>query len=330
MIELLASARDLLPSESVSTYKNVVAVVGALYLLKITIGVLRTLGSVLCAYFLGPRFGLCGVDVRNLGSWAVVTGASEGIGKGYALELARRGLNVVIMSRSREKLQKVADEIQEKYKREVLIISVDFTQGQVVYPRLAEKLKDLEIGVLVNNVGLSHAYAQFLLEASNQRLRDMVELNCQAMVQMTHMLLPAMVARRRGAIINISSTSSLFPVPLLGVYSATKIFVNYFSSALLHEYRSKGIIVQNVMPNFVSTAMTKMRRNFLVPSPLVYAHSAVATLGIQSSTFGCLPHAFIGFLYRTIPMLGMQISWHMLTYARKRYLKIMEKRKVKD
>ena len=329
-MELIASARDLVFSDSGSTYRNIVAVVGALYLLKITVGLLKTLGSGFCAYFLGPRFGLCGVNVKKLGSWAVVTGASEGIGKGYALELARRGLNIVIMSRSQEKLQKVADEIQEKYKREVLIISVDFTQGQVVYPKLAEKLKDLEIGVLVNNVGLSHAYAQFLLEAPKQRLRDMIELNCQAMVQMTHMLLPAMVARRRGAIINISSTSSLYPVPLLGVYSATKIFVNYFSSALLQEYRSSGIIVQNVMPNFVSTAMTKIRRNFIVPSPLAYAQSAVTTLGIQSSTFGCLPHAFIGFLYRTFPMLGKQISWRMLTYSRKRYLKIMEKRKVKD
>lgn len=329
-MELIASARDLVFSDSGSTYRNVVAVVGALYLLKITVGLLKTLGSGFCAYFLGPRFGLCGVNVKKLGSWAVVTGASEGIGKGYALELARRGLNIVIMSRSQEKLQKVADEIQEKYKREVLIISVDFTQGQVVYPKLAEKLKDLEIGVLVNNVGLSHAYAQFLLEAPKQRLRDMIELNCQAMVQMTHMLLPAMVARRRGAIINISSTSSLYPVPLLGVYSATKIFVNYFSSALLQEYRSSGIIVQNVMPNFVSTAMTKIRRNFIVPSPLAYAQSAVTTLGIQSSTFGCLPHAFIGFLYRTFPMLGKQISWRMLSYSRKRYLKIMEKRKVKD
>lgn len=329
-MELIASARDLVFSDSGSTYRNVVAVVGALYLLKITVGLLKTLGSGFCAYFLGPRFGLCGVNVKKLGSWAVVTGASEGIGKGYALELARRGLNIVIMSRSQEKLQKVADEIQEKYKREVLIISVDFTQGQVVYPKLAEKLKDLEIGVLVNNVGLSHAYAQFLLEAPKQRLRDMIELNCQAMVQMTHMLLPAMVARRRGAITNISSTSSLYPVPLLGVYSATKIFVNYFSSALLQEYRSSGIIVQNVMPNFVSTAMTKIRRNFIVPSPLAYAQSAVTTLGIQSSTFGCLPHAFIGFLYRTFPMLGKQISWRMLSYSRKRYLKIMEKRKVKD
>lgn len=300
-----------------------------MYLLKITVGLLRTLGSGLCAYFLGPRLGLCGVDVKKLGPWAVVTGASEGIGKGYALELARRGLNVVIMSRSQEKLQKVADEIREKYNQEVLIFSVDFTQGQVVYPRLAEKLKDLEIGVLVNNVGLSHAYAQFLLEASKQRLRDMVELNCQAMVQMTHMLLPAMVARRRGAIINISSTSSLFPLPLLGVYSATKIFVNYFSSALLQEYRSSGVIVQNVMPNFVSTAMTKMRRNFFVPSPLVYAESAVATLGIQNSTFGCVAHALIGFFHKNFPALVRQILWHLFLYARNRYLKIMEKRKQK-
>ena len=271
------------------------------------------------------------MDVRTLGSWAVVTGASEGIGKSYAVELARRGLNIVLMSRSREKLQKVADEIQEKYGREVLVVPVDFTHGKNVYTSLAEKLETLDIGVLVNNVGLSHKYAQFLLEAGAQRLRDMIEVNCQALVKMTHLVLPAMVARKRGAIINLSSFSSLQPLPLIGVYSATKIFVTYFSKALQKEYEYSGVIVQNVMPFFISTAMTKMHPSFFVPSPADYVQAAVATIGVQSSTFGCFSHALLGFVHRLTPTcVTRQVFWNTLMYARNRYLKIMEKRKMED
>ena len=322
---------DMFLSERYSAYRNFVAVVGALYLLKISVGLARTLGSGFCAYFLGPRLGLCGVDLKSFGSWAVVTGASEGIGRGYALELARRGLNVVLMSRSQEKLDKVAKEIQDTYHRKTLTIPVDFTEGEAIYPRLRNQLKGLEIGVLVNNVGLSHKFAQYFLEANEQRLRDIVELNCQAMVQMTHLLLPAMVARGRGAIINISSGFAVNPQPFVSIYSASKIFANYFSEALGREYQSKGILVQTVMPNFVSTAMTKIRRNLFVPSGTVYARAAVATIGVQSTTFGHLPHAFQGFLMNIVPNFIMrQILWSILLYARSRYLKIMAQRKTKN
>lgn len=307
-----------------STYRNFFAVVGALYLLKITVGLLRDIGGGFIAYFLAPRFGVGGVNLKTFGSWGVVTGASEGIGKGYALELAKRGLNVVLMSRSQEKLEKVAKEIRETYHQEALIIPVDFTEGQAVYPRLASQLKSLEIGILVNNVGLSHKFAQYFLEASEQRLRDIIELNCQATVRMTHLILPTMVARGRGIIINISSFAANSPLPLLGVYAATKIFVNYFSTALSKEYGSKGILVQTVMPHFVSTAMTKIPRNVFVPSAAVYVKSAVFTIGIQRSTYGYLPHAVVCYICKMVPdFIISRLYWTVLSYARSRYLKLM-------
>ena len=269
------------------------------------------------------------VDLKTFGPWGAVTGASEGIGKGYALELAKQGLNVVLMSRSQEKLEKVAEEIREGYGRETLIIPVDFSEGLAIYPRLSDQLKNLKIGVLVNNVGLSHKYAQYFLEASKERLRDIIELNCQAVVQMTHLVLPGMVTRGRGAVINISSFASDHSLPLLSVYAASKIFVNYFSSALSKEYASKGIEVQTAMPNFVSTAMSKMRRNLFVPSAANYVKSAISTIGIEKMTSGYLPHAVAYSLLNIVvpESIVRRFKFAVMSYARSRYLKIIAKRK---
>ena len=323
-----AVAMDIFSSERFSACGNVLAVVGVLFLLKITVNLLWHLGGGFRAYFLAPCLGVGRIDLKKFGPWGAVTGASEGIGKGYALELAKQGLNVVLMSRSQEKLEKVAAEIRDKYSRETLIIPVDFSEGLAIYPRLGDQLRGLEIGVLVNNVGLSHKYAQYFLEAGEKRLRDIIELNCQAMIQMTHLLLPAMVARGRGAVINISSFVSNHPIPLLSIYAATKIFVNYFSTSLSKEYASKGIRVQTVTPNFVSTAMTKMHRNVFVPSAAKYVKSAISTIGIEEMTSGYLPHAIAHTVIHVIPksIVG-RMEFAVLSYARSRYLKITAQRK---
>ncbi|KAM9312170.1 17-beta-hydroxysteroid dehydrogenase type 3-like [Gastrophryne carolinensis] len=93
-------------------------------------------------------------DLRKYGEWAVITGATDGIGKGYARELARRGFHIVLLSRTLEKLQRVAKEIEQESGRKVKIIQADFTGGCEIYPKIEEGLKDLDIGILVNNVGM--------------------------------------------------------------------------------------------------------------------------------------------------------------------------------
>ncbi|KAK2881831.1 hypothetical protein Q8A73_022341 [Channa argus] len=232
--------------------------------------------------------------VENI-SISVVTGATSGIGKAYASELARRGLDVVLISRSVDKLQMVAKEIEDKYGRKTHTIQVDFTDGQRIYSAIAAKLQGLNIGILVNNVGMSYSdhFAYFLeIPDAEQKITQVVNCNILSVPQMTRLVLPDMVKRGTGLIINISSEVGIRPHPLLSLYSATKIFVTYFSQCLHAEYKTKGITVQCVAPFLVSTNMTKnVNTSFLVKSASGYAREALNTVGHSSYTSGCLSHA---------------------------------------
>uniref|UniRef100_A0A8C3ASY9 Hydroxysteroid (20-beta) dehydrogenase 2 n=1 Tax=Cyclopterus lumpus TaxID=8103 RepID=A0A8C3ASY9_CYCLU len=215
------------------------------------------------------------VDLKTFGQWAVVTGATAGIGKAYACELAQRGMDVVLVSRSDDKLQMIAKEIEDQYGRMTRTIRVDFTD--CIYAAIAEQLQGLEIGILGNRT-------------TNYRAQMPMILIC--FTQMTRLVLPGMVERGKGLIINISSEVAVRPQPLLSLYCATKIFVTYFSQCLHAEYKSKGIIVQCVAPFMVSTNMTKHRTvNFFVRSASGFAREALNTVGHCSYTSGCLSHA---------------------------------------
>ncbi|XP_029000468.1 very-long-chain 3-oxoacyl-CoA reductase-B [Betta splendens] len=238
------------------------------------------------------------VSPTALGKWAVVTGATDGIGKAYAEQLARRGFAIVLISRSQEKLDEVSKEIASKCGVETKTISADFSSVDI-YSRIEAGLAGLEVGVLVNNVGTSYTYPEFFLNIPNleQFIDSMVNINITSVCQMTRLVLPRMVERKKGAILNISSASGMYPVPLLTVYSATKAFVDFFSQGLQTEYRSKGIIIQSVLPFFVTTKLSKIRRPTLdVPSPERYVAAELSTVGLQTQTNGYLPHAVMGWV----------------------------------
>uniref|UniRef100_A0A3Q4HD96 3-ketoacyl-CoA reductase n=1 Tax=Neolamprologus brichardi TaxID=32507 RepID=A0A3Q4HD96_NEOBR len=219
----------------------------------------------------------------KLGKWAVVTGATDGIGKSYAEELARRGFAMMLISRSQEKLDDVARSIEEQFKVETRTIAVDFGKTDI-YPKIEEGLAGLEIGVLVNNVGVSYPYPEYYLH-----IPDLENVNILSIFQ--H--LPSCVfPRSKGVILNISSASGMYPLPLLTIYSATKAFVDFFSRGLQEEYRRQGIIIQSVLPFFVVTKMTRIRKPTLdKPTPERYVAAELATVGLQSQTNGYFPHA---------------------------------------
>ncbi|XP_074528525.1 hydroxysteroid (20-beta) dehydrogenase 2 [Halichoeres trimaculatus] len=243
-------------------------------------------------------------DLLKFGQWAVVTGATSGIGKAYATELAQRGLDVVLVSRSDEKLRTVAKEIEEKYGRKTRIIQVDFTDGPSIYPTIAKGLQGLEIGILVNNVGMlySKAFDYFLdIPDAEQKITQIINCNVLSVPQMTRLILPDMVKRGKGLIINISSGAGCRPQPLLSIYSSTKIFVAYLSQCLHAEYKSKGIIVQCVAPLVVSTNMTKtMKKTSLMKSAPDFVREALNTVGHSPYTNGCLSHALQNMVFRTL------------------------------
>uniref|UniRef100_A0A3B4A065 3-ketoacyl-CoA reductase n=1 Tax=Periophthalmus magnuspinnatus TaxID=409849 RepID=A0A3B4A065_9GOBI len=219
----------------------------------------------------------------RLGKWAVVTGATDGIGKSYAEELARRGFALMLISRSQDKLDDVAKLLEEQYKVETKTIAVDFGKADI-YGTIEEGLSGLEIGVLVNNVGVSYPYPEYYLHIPNldNFITNMINVNMTSVCQV----------RSKGVILNISSASGMYPVPLLTVYSATKAFVDFFSRGLQEEYRRQGIIVQSVLPFFVATKMTRIRKPTLdKPTPDRYVQAEVTTVGLQSQTNGYFPHA---------------------------------------
>uniref|UniRef100_UPI00358F8676 very-long-chain 3-oxoacyl-CoA reductase n=1 Tax=Myxine glutinosa TaxID=7769 RepID=UPI00358F8676 len=266
---------------------------------------LRLACGLLCALW---TFGLArllrfGADFSSCGRWAVITGATDGIGKAYAIELARKGKDIVLISRSQEKLSKVALEIADQFHVVTKTIAVDFSNVEGIYSTIADAIKGLDIGILVNNVGTSHTYPEYFLDIAdlNNVIPHMINVNIFSVVKMTQLVLPGMVERSRGIIINIASATALIPCSLLSLYSASKAYVDFFSRALDTEYRSRGIIVQSVLPFFVVTNMSRIKKASLdKPDPGTYAQAALATVGLRSRTCGYLPHSIMGWIITTI------------------------------
>ena len=243
--------------------------------------------------------------VQRFGTWAVVTGSTDGIGKAYALELARRGLNICLISRSQDKLQKAASEIESRFGVKTMFIAADFSQGQPVFDHIEARLKEIPIGILVNNVGRQYTYPMYLGEVPQQELWDIVNINIGATTMMTRMVLSQMKERGRGAIVNVSSGSELQPLPLMTVYAASKVFVKSFSDALRVEYSQYGITVQHLLPLFVNTKMNAFSHrlqetSLFVPDAETYARNAVNTLGQVESTTGYWAHG-LQYFFTVIP-----------------------------
>lgn len=236
-------------------------------------------------------------------SWAVVTGASDGIGLEYSKQLADKGFNLLLIARSEDKLKKAVEQVKSKAKpgRKVEYFVVDFSSANV-YPKIKDKLATLpHIGALVNNVGVSYTTPEYFTQipVTNGQgfLEKLININLLSTTYLTEIVLPRMEAQRQGVVINISSISGAYPTPLLSVYGATKGYVDLFSRGLHREYKDKGIIVQSVLPSYVSTKMSKIRKaSFLVPTPSDYVAAALKTVGIESRTYGYWTHKLQGFV----------------------------------
>jgi len=181
---------------------------------------------------------------------AVITGASAGIGVIYADRLARRGYDLVLVARDKERLKSVAARLTQETGRSIRVVAADLT-NQTDLTGVEDLLRsDETVHVLVNNAGVG-APAQ-LLDSSVERLTGMIELNVSALVRLTHAVLPALL-ERGGAIINIASVVGIVPELLNGVYGGTKAFVLAFSRSLQKEFANRKTRVQVVLPGATAT-----------------------------------------------------------------------------
>ncbi|XP_018413370.1 PREDICTED: testosterone 17-beta-dehydrogenase 3 [Nanorana parkeri] len=239
---------------------------------------------------------------KSMGKWAVVTGSGDGIGKAYSIELANRGMNIVMISRTLEKMQQIAMEIEQATGRNVKLIQADFTQNKI-YKHIEESLKGLEIGILVNNVGMLHNPDPCCFLAGPDNDENLINCNVTSAVKMTRIILKQMEERKKGLVLNISSAFGTFPCPLYALYSASKAFLTTFSKALQAEYKSKGIIIQAVTPYGVSTPMTKnTSTNIITKSSMDFVKESLNHVTQGSETFGCLAHATLGVIMNNIPL----------------------------
>lgn len=143
---------------------------------------------------------------------------------------------------------------------------------------------------------------------------------------MCSIILPQMVQRKNGLIINIASLSAVVPAGNLAIYSASKAFADKFSEDLLAEYGHRGVTIQSVLPGFVATNMTKMKKgSFMAPLPQQFVESALATVGFADHTTGFLPHALLQFsaqlVYYLAPSLSRSLTLKTMTNVRNRQIK---------
>ncbi|NXG10227.1 HSDL1 protein, partial [Sakesphorus luctuosus] len=312
-------------SRSCSFYIEALAIVGAWYTVRKCVSLAFDTYSMLRLHVI-PKLGAEVDLVKQYGKWAVVTGSTDGIGKAYAEELAKRGVNIILVSRNKEKLEAVSRSISETYKVETDFIVVDFSKGREPYPAIKEALKDREIGILVNNVGMFNAYPDYFTNLSEDVLWDMIHINIASANMMTHIVLPGMVKKKKGAIVNVSSAFCCQPTPLLTIYGASKSYVDYFSRALHYECASKGIFVQSLTPSAIATKMVAFnsftaKRSVFVPSAEEYASHAVSTLGLSKRTTGYWKHAIEFTLAESLPeWIWARISMYISRIVRKQAL----------
>jgi short-subunit dehydrogenase len=187
---------------------------------------------------------------KNKGT-ALVTGASSGIGAVYADRLARRGYDLILVARNRERLAALQQRLTRETGRTVELVVADLNDRNDVRG-VEEVLKhDASITLLVNNAGVGATAP--LLDSSIDKMEGMIALNVTALTRLTYAAVPGFVARGGGTIVNISSIVGVAPEILNGVYGGTKAFVLALSQSLRHELADKGVRVQAVLPGATAT-----------------------------------------------------------------------------
>lgn len=253
-------------------------------------------------------------------SCALITGASAGLGEEFALQIAPRVGKLVLVARREPLLLQLADRIRAKFPHvAVAVFAVDLNV-EVEREELVKTLtaRGFLPDLLVNNAGLGD-YGEFAT-AEWERLRSMLHVNIEALTHLTHALLPEIIRRGGGAIINVSSLASTLPIPDFAVYAATKAYVTSFSEALRIELKEHHIPVLAVCPGPVRTEFGKVSRrspdgpgmpskkSFYVPKEQVVEESLSALDRNAARVYPGLKIAAAAFVITALPMFVLRFA----------------------
>ncbi|XP_053193091.1 inactive hydroxysteroid dehydrogenase-like protein 1 [Scomber japonicus] len=279
--------------------RDCLALLGGLYVTGKILQLLRRCCSVFTVHFL-PRALQNRQLARRYGDWALVHGASQPVAKAYAEELARRGVSILFVTQDHTALRDFAASLAQSYAVETVVVLADFSLDQTASKPVREALRWKDVGFLVNCVDESSA--QELTETTEQGLLDSVNENVAVATLLTRLVLPGMLERSRGAVVNISAGRCCRAKPGRVMLTAASGYLDHFSRALHLEYGSRGIFVQSLTPLQISSNRRQWSADsWFVPSPEVYAHHAVSTLGVSTRTTGYWPHTLQAGLITFVP-----------------------------
>jgi uncharacterized protein len=221
------------------------------------------------------------------GKWALVTGASAGIGAALARELAAGGAHLVLTARRKERLEQLAQELTAAYKIKTAVFAADLSQ-----PKAPEQIhaftrgQGIEVELLINNAGFG-AYGEFF-RTEPQRLLEMVQVNCGAVVHLTRLYLPEMVQRGHGDVLIVASTASFQAVPYISTYAASKAFDLLFAEGLAEEVKSYGIRVCALCPGSTESEFANVAGQTSVKASYRQRETAekVARTGLEALAAG--------------------------------------------
>lgn len=240
--------------------------------------------------------------VEKYGQWAVISGATDGIGQAMARELAQRGMSILVVARNEEKLaatKAMLEQVPNVGQVETVKIDLaDPSAENFARARAQIDPDNRDIGLLINNAGsFPDRYARYN-RFDMSEIASLVNLNVLATLHLTRMIMPGMLTRCKGMVVNVSSVLGSTPAPFFNVYGCTKSFVDSFTRQLQMEYKSHPIDIVLLQPGQVATkllrATSKMSRSsFMIPTPEAYAKSSLNALSTGISSFtGCVVHAW--------------------------------------
>lgn len=237
--------------------------------------------------------------VKRYGKWAVISGATDGIGLAMACELAKRGHSIVVIGRNYVKLNAAREKLEgEKNVGDVVTIKIDLSDSSVEnFEDIRSKLDpdNRDIGILINSAGVCPEEMKHFHRYDMRYLANMVNVNVIALVYITRMILPGMLERRRGLVMNISSVLSAGPSPYVCLYGPTKTLVSIFSRQLEIEYSSHPVDIVCVNPGPVITKMLRGTGMQLVKPGLIerfpdeYARSVINAISVRPSSLSGFP-----------------------------------------
>ena len=238
--------------------------------------------------------------LKKYNQWALVTGASEGIGKDFARELAKQGFSLYLVARGKEKLETIRDEIKSLFGVKIEIDSKDLSDPKSLED-LFLKTKEIDFGLIVLAAGFGSGGAFETLDVQNEL--NMVDLNCRSVVQMSHHYIKNALGKKELGVILFGSLVGFQGVPWTSTYAATKAFVQSFAEGLYGEYKGKGIDILSVAPGpvksgFGGRASMKMGMS---QSPNGIAKKSLSALGNTATIRPGFLSKFLGYSLATAP-----------------------------